>query len=173
MMKWWGWGSPEVQFPMAHKPNLWPWICRELHLDPGASPSRPMPRSSIVLPTPVIHPAFLAALETVLTPGQIARSDDERLLHAYGKSYPDLLRVRRGEVNRAPDVVILPESHADVEAVGREADRYDVCVIPFGGGTNIVGGVNPVDQSGRMVVSLDLQHMNRLLRLDEQSMTAT
>ena len=173
MMKWWGWGSPEVQFPIAHKPNLWPWICRELQLDPGASPRGPVPRSSIVLPTPVIHPAFLAALETVLAPGQIARGDDERLLHAYGKSYPDLLRVRRGEVTRAPDVVIFPDSHADVEAVVREADRHNVCVIAFGGGTNIVGGVNPVDQSGRMVVSLDLRNMNRLLRLDEQSLTAT
>ena len=157
MMKWWGWGSPEIQFPIAHKPNLWPWICRELHLDPEASPSRPVPRGNIVLPTPVIHSAFVAALQNVLTPGQIARSDDERLLHAYGKSYPDLLRVRRGEVARAPDVVIFPESHADVEAVVREADRHDVCVIPFGGGTNIVGGVNPVDPAGRMVVSLDLQ----------------
>ncbi|HYB73206.1 MAG TPA: FAD-binding oxidoreductase [Candidatus Sulfotelmatobacter sp.] len=173
MMKWWGWGSEGVEFPMQHKPNLWPWICQELGIPPDARPTRPVPRSAIVLDKPVIHQGFLAAVEKALGPGRIARGEDERLLHAYGKSYPDLLRVRRGQVDRAPDVVILPEGHADVEAVVFEAQRHNVCVIPFGGGTNIVGGVNPVDRSGRMVVSLDLRDMARVLAVDEQSQTAT
>ncbi len=173
MMKWWGWGGEGIEFPMAHKPNLWPWICQELGLPPDARATKPVPRSAIVLNPPVIQPDFLAALERVLKPGQIARSDDERLLHAYGKSYPDLLRVRRGQVDRAPDVVILPDGHADVEAVVFAAHRHSVCVIPFGGGTNIVGGVNPLERSGRMVVSLDLRNMHRILSLDEASQTAT
>jgi alkyldihydroxyacetonephosphate synthase len=173
MMKWWGWGAEGVEFPMQHKPKLWPWICRELGLDPAGRPVPPVPRSGIALPKPVLNRSFLAALERALKPDQITGSEDERLLHAYGKSYPDLLRVRRGEVERAPDLVILPGGHADVEAVIREAQRHSVCVIPFGGGTNIVGGVNPVDRTGRMVVSLDLRNMNRVLSLDEQSMTAT
>jgi alkyldihydroxyacetonephosphate synthase len=157
---------------MAEKPRLWPWICQELALkDPR--PVRPVDRSAIRLPDPVIHPDFLAGLERVLQPRQILRGEDERLLHAYGKSYPDLVRVRRGQVDRAPDLVILPEGHADVEAVIGLAHAHRVCVIPFGGGTNIVGGVNPLDRPDRMVVSLDLRPMNRLLSLDPVSLTAT
>lgn len=173
MMKWWGWGSVDVEFPMAHKPILWPWICEQVGLPADAKPTKPVPRSAVVLPPPVTNGAFLAAVQKVLKPEQILQSEDERLLHAYGKSYPDLLRVRRGEVGQAPDVVILPAAHADVEAVVRAAQAHNVCVIPFGGGTNIVGGVNPLDRSGRMVVSLDLRDMNRLLSLDAPSQTAT
>ncbi len=173
MMKWWGWGSEDVEFPMAHKPRLWPWICQQLGLDPSATPVKPVSRSAIVLPKPVLNEEFVAAAEKVLKPGQIARSEDERLLHAYGKSYPDLLRVRQGRVDRAPDVVILPEGHADVEAVVGLAHAHEVCVIPFGGGTNIVGGVNPLERCGRMVVSLDLRNMNRVLAIDPASLVAT
>ena len=173
MMKWWGWGEEGTEFPMQEKPHLWPWICQQLGIPADGPASEPVPRSAIVLQKPVVNRGFLAALEQVLKPDQIAWREDERLLHAYGKSYPDLARVRRGEVERAPDVIILPEGHADVEAVIRAAHAHNVCVIPFGGGTNIVGGVNPLDRSGRMVVSLDLRNMNRVLSLDEAAMIAT
>lgn len=173
MMKWWGWGGADAAFPMADKPDLWPWICRQLALDPAARPSTPVPQSAIVLPAPTRNAAFLEAVTRSLKAHQVTSSDEERLLHAYGKSYPDLLRVRRGQIDRAPDLVIFPERHAEVELVVREAHRHDVCVIPFGGGTNIVGGVNPVDSSGRTIVSLDLRNMHRLLCLDEDSLTAT
>ncbi len=172
MMKWWGWGSPDIEFPMAEKPRLWPWICRELDLkDPPRTP--PVGRDAVVLKPPVIHGPFLGALEKVLQPDQILREEDERLLHAYGKSYPDLVRVRRGQVDRAPDAIVLPRGHADVEAVVHLAHAHQVCVIPFGGGTNIVGGVNAPDRPDGMVVSLDLREMNRVLALDETSLTAT
>ena len=77
MMKWWGWGSEGVEFPMAHKPDLWPWICRELGLPADARPTRPVPRGAVVLDKPVIHQGFLGAMEKVLKPGQIARDEDE------------------------------------------------------------------------------------------------
>jgi len=173
MMKWWGWGSVDVEFPMAHKPALWPWICEQVGLPAEAEPTGPVPRSAVVLPEPVVNTAFLGAVEKALKPEQILRGEDERLLHAYGKSYPDLLRVRRGQVDRAPDAVILPAGHADVEAVVRAAHAHGVIVIPFGGGTNIVGGVNPPGGERRMVVSLDLRNMNRILAMDEASQTAT
>lgn len=171
MMKWWGWGSPDVLFPMDKKPELWPWIQKKV----GLSESRatlPVERKRIQLPKPKLEAAFCAEIERFLKGDQITIDDEERLLHSYGKSYPDLLRVRRGEITHAPDMVLLPEKHEDVEHVVQAAARSNVCIVPFGGGTNIVGGVNPLDRQSRMVVSLDMRRMNRLVSIDKYSMTA-
>jgi len=140
---------------------------------PAQSPKvPPVDRERIRLSAPRLNASFCAEIEKELKCDQIAIDEDERLLHSFGKSYPDLFRVRRGEVDHPPDMVILPETNANVEAVVRSAHRNNVCIIPFGGGTNIVGGINPMDNA-RMVVSLDMRRMNRLVSIDAYSMTAT
>ncbi len=172
MMKWWGWGDPKLSFPMADKPLLWPWIRETLGIkEERLTPS--IRREGIRLPAPRVNAGFTAGLKSVLRPDQIASDEEERLLHSYGKSYPDLVRVRRGEVERAPDLVCSPDSHEQVEALVQLAHTHDVAVIPFGGGTNIVGAVNPLADRGRMVVSLDLRNMTRLISVDPHSRTAT
>jgi len=172
MMKWWGWGKAEYSFPMDNKPSLWPWIQNKLGLH-GATPIAPVPREKIRLPPSRIHADFLRKLEAIFKPEQLSTDEDERLLHSYGKSYPDLFRVRRGEIQRAPDLVCLPESHEQVERLMELAHAEGVCVIPFGGGTNIVGGIEPLERGQRTVVTLDLRRMNRVLSVDPYSMTAT
>lgn len=170
-MKWHGWGDPKVVFPMDKKPALWPWIKAKLGVDDSIV-TKPIDRSKIVLPPPVFHPEFYASIQKLLSADQILTSDEDRLLHSYGKSYSDLLRVRRGEIHKAPDLVLMPHSHGDVESIVKLAQQYNVCVIPFGGGTNIVGAVDPLEKSGRMTVTLNMQKMNRILSVDPQSMTA-
>jgi alkyldihydroxyacetonephosphate synthase len=170
MMKWWGWGDPDVEFPMAHRPQLWPWIARTLGLK-TTRVSPPVRREEVRLKAPLRNDAFRRALAARLKSDQITDTEDQRLLHAYGKSYPDLFYVRKGIVRRAPDLVVYPESHTDVEAIVALAHEHDVCLIPFGGGTNIVGGVNP-EEAVRMSVTLDMARMNRLLSLDPDSNTA-
>ncbi len=171
MMKWWGWGDPKLTFPMKDKPDLWPWIRKTLGIQTERQ-TPPVHRVAIQLPPPRSSSAFVTGLSAILKPEQITTDEEERLLHSYGKSYPDLVRVRRGEVERAPDMVCLPDSHEEVQALVNLAHTHDVVVIPFGGGTNIVGAVNPLGDRGRMVVSLDLRHMNRLISVDPKSRTA-
>ena len=172
MMKWWGWGDKNFTFPMQTRPDLWPWIKGQLGIEKEEL-SLPNKRESIKLPSANINLNFLRELESVLKTDQITSDDDERLLHAYGKSFPDLFRVRNGIIRKAPDLVLLPENHAEVEGIIKLAHQHNVSVIPFGGGTNIVGGVDPLDLSGRMIVTLDLRRMNRVLSIDPQSNTAT
>lgn len=172
MMKWHGWGSPNFVFPMDKKPSLWPWIKAKLGVDESII-TKPVDRAQIVMPAPILNAEFVAAIQTVLSPDQILSGDDDRLLHSYGKSYPDLFRVRRGQIRKAPDLVLMPQSHEDVEAIVQLAQRHNVCVIPFGGGTNIVGAVDPLENGGRMTVTLNMQRMYRILSVDPQSMTAT
>lgn len=173
MMKWWGWGDPQLQFPMADKPNLWPWIAKKLGVTSASPTALPVDLAAIRIAPTRAGAELLAALHTILKPEQIALDPLERLLHSYGKSFPDLFRVRKGIVNRAPDAVLLPDSHEQVQALVALAHQRNFCLIPFGGGTNIVGAINPEAGEPRPVLTLSLRNMNRLLALDPESRTAT
>jgi alkyldihydroxyacetonephosphate synthase len=172
MMKWWGWGKADFSFPMQDKPNLWPWIRKTLGIE-SDSAYLPVSRQTITLAPPRLDTDFMANLQNRFGENQYSTSEDERILHTYGKSYPDLVRIRRGEIKRAPDLVFFPECHGDVEFLIETAHDLNVCVIAFGGGTNIVGGVEPLDLQKRMIVSLDLRKMNRVISIDDYSLTAT
>jgi alkyldihydroxyacetonephosphate synthase len=91
-----------------------------------------------------------------------------RLLHAGGKSTLDLLR-RRDRVQDAPDAVLLPGEDDEVVAILRYCSQHGIAVVPFGGGTSVVGGLDPIRGTFDAVVSLDLRRFDRLLALDELS----
>ncbi len=96
----------------------------------------------------------------------------DRLLHAGGKSTLDLLRRKVSGIQDAPDAVLLPGGeHAedDIAAILDYCSRHRVAVVPFGGGTSVVGGLDPARGEFRAVVSLDLRRLDRLLGLDEVS----
>lgn len=173
MMKWWGWGDPNLEFPMADKPNLWPWVVKKLGITSATPSAIPVDFASIKLPPTRAGTSLLSELRAILAPEQILLGPLDRLLHSYGKSFPDLFRVRSGEVRRAPDAVLLPDSHEQVEALVALAQNLNFCLIPFGGGTNIVGGINPEIDEVRPMLTLSLRNMNRLIALDRESKTAT
>ncbi len=173
MMKWWGWGDPKLTFPMADKPNLWPWVTKKLGIVSIAPTAEPVDLSSIQIAPTRASEELLAELRQILKPEQITLDPHERLLHSYGKSFPDLFCVRNGVVRRAPDAVLLPDSHEQVEALVKLAHQRNFCLIPFGGGTNIVGGINPEADEPRPMITLSLRNMNRLMSIDPESRTAT
>lgn len=173
MMKWHGWGDPDITFPMADKPTLWPWIVNKLGIVDGATPTTlPVALESVAMAATRTSPRMLETLRGVLRPEQITLDAHERLLHSYGKSFPDLFRVRNGIVTRAPDAVLFPDSHDQVQALVMLAHQHNFCLIPFGGGTNIVGGINPDPDNPRPVLTLSLRNLDRLVSLDPRSRTA-
>jgi alkyldihydroxyacetonephosphate synthase len=102
-----------------------------------------------------------------------ARDDAEaRVRHAGGKSTPDLIRLRAGRADRAPDLVLFPGSHEEVLRLLEICSEGRVAVVPFGGGTSVVGGLTPAAASFAGIVALDLRRMNALLALDEVSRLA-
>jgi alkyldihydroxyacetonephosphate synthase len=118
-------------------------------------------------------PAF-QALVAAVGANQISRDPFERAVHSCGKSLPDLLRARGGELAFAPDAVVYPLNCAAVADVLRAAREHRLAIVPFGGGTSVVGGVHPLRGEGQhAVVTLDTTHMDRLLQLDRESGTAT
>lgn len=132
-------------------------------------------RIDIEVPATRLAAAQLDGLRALLGAEHVVTDDGTRRVRTRGKSTPDLLRQRSGDLGDAPDVVVRPGGHDDVAAVLAWAQRERVAVVPFGGGTAVTGGLvaDPSSAGLTGVVSLDLGRMRRLLALDPVSSTAT
>jgi alkyldihydroxyacetonephosphate synthase len=95
-----------------------------------------------------------------------------RASHTYGKGYRDLVRGFHGDFSSAPDLVARPRDEADVEAVLAWATRENVAVVPYGGGTSVVAGVECDGDGYAGVCSLDMRAMDQVLEVDEHSRSA-
>jgi alkyldihydroxyacetonephosphate synthase len=172
-MKWWGWGNEKTEFDVSGRPLLWPYISEQLGLELNPRLKEAVTLEGFPLKEPSLNPQLEARLRQYLKTDQIKTDKKERIVHSYGKSYRDLLRINNGQINRAPDVVIYPESDDDIAHILSLAEEYKACVIPFGGGSNIVGSVEPTVSQERTVLTLDMKRMNKVLSVDRHSMTAT
>jgi alkyldihydroxyacetonephosphate synthase len=170
-MKWWGWGDVEVDFNSEAHPGFWPFAKAQLGIEGDAPGTPPVALDSVQLPEAIVNPRFLAELISALDSNQVFDSRYERVIHAYGKGFRDLFRLRRGSAEGAPDLVVYPENENDVLVTLRAAARHDVMVIPFGGGSNISGCLERME-TRRMAVSLDMRRMRRVLAVDAESFTA-
>jgi alkyldihydroxyacetonephosphate synthase len=117
-------------------------------------------------------PAYQALLD-VVGAGHVQSDPEARIRHTRGKSTADLLRIRAGDAVDAPDAVVLPGSHAEVVEVLEVCSQHRVAVVPFGGGTSVVGGLAPHARSYAGFVAMDLRRLDRLLELDTESRVAT
>ena len=127
----------------------------------------------VSIPAPAIDPALLDELRSTLGAVNVLTDDETRRLRTRGKSTPDLLRQRTGDLSDAPDAVVRPGGHDDIAAVLAWAVEHHVAVVPFGGGTSVTGGLAARRDGFAGLVSLDLIRMKRLLEVDHTSMTAT
>jgi alkyldihydroxyacetonephosphate synthase len=127
----------------------------------------------VSLPEPGLAADLLDSLRGVLGGHAVAVDDQARRLRTRGKSTLDLLRARAGDLSDAPDAVVRPSTHDEVAAVLAWAVARHVAVVPFGGGTSVVGGLVARREGYAGVVSLDLMRMDQLLAVDKVSMIAT
>src|SRR5436190_7120233 len=171
-MKWWGWGREDVTFTHEDKPALGHFIERELELDITRVAAAPRPFDDLDIPEPELSEELRAALEEAVSADAISTEPLDRVVHARGKSLHDLVRMRRGDLGRLPDVVVNPGDEDEVAAVLRAAIDADAVVIPFGGGTSISGSLEAPAHERRTVISVDLGRLNRVLSVDETSRLA-
>lgn len=162
---WWGWGRTEDRPSLGDGPRA--MLADRLgELEP-ADRAR---MSEVELPE--AQPVPSAVVSATGGEGAVSTSREDRIRHAAGKSYPDLVRLRRGTLVEAPDAVIAPPDASSVAAVLEACAREHVAVVPFGGGTSVVGGVHPARREFDRLISLDLGRMRRV-EVDPVSMTAT
>ena len=173
-MKWWGWGHQSKFFPFENRPHFWPWVKFKLGIDFEPTNLTPQFQESWI-PLCKATEQELFDLKKICagnTNDFVSTDPKTRCQHSYGKSYPDLWRARRKNFQKAPDVVVFPQTHDQVQELLQWAETHDWTVIPFGGGTNIVGGVENRDLKDRKCLVVSLKKMNRLVAFDERSQTA-
>ncbi len=165
-MRWWGWGED------AHAGELpayaVPWVQERI----GAAlkaPAGPPSLASVTLPDQQLAGRARVALAAVTT---VREDRESRIRHAAGRSYPDLLRLRDRRAVPAPDAVVRAASHEQVVAILAVCALHGVAVVPFGGGTSVVGGVEPLRGEHDSVIALDLRPCDALERVDARSRLA-
>lgn len=163
-MAWNAWGDPALAKPLsAGIRNL---LEQALGIT-GDLPPAPGPDQVRLVP-PMLAAAHLDELAGIVGPPYLRTGEGDRLLRAGGKSTPDLLR-RRVIDQDAPDAVLLPGSEDEIAAVLDYCSRHRIAVVPFGGGTSVVGGLDPVREGFAAAVTLDLRRLDALHWLDEVS----
>ena len=164
-MKWNAWGDPQAAKPLSDGIRG----LLQQALDVTESPIPEISPDDVTL-----RPSALTATDrdalTAVVGEQYCRTDDTaRLLHAGGKSTLDLLRRNTSGVQDAPDAILLPGDEDAVAAILRYCTEHRIAIVPFGGGTSVVGGLDPLRGEFRAVVSLDLRRLDALHHLDEIS----
>ena len=146
-------------------PDLIPWVKRQLRIDfsPTDTHDAAYPPQ---IPPAWENPEFVRAVRKLLPDDAITADPLVRLRHGHGHTLDAMYSIKYGCVDRVPDLVVYPGSTEDVVAIVEAAGQYDVCIVPYGGGTNVTDALRcPADEQ-RMIVSVDLRRLNRILWID-------
>lgn len=155
----------------AELPTLLPWVeqVMQVHLPRTGlrasqyPPAVPAPRDCI---------AFLRAASEAIGAEHLTQDPLARLRHGHGQTLEEMYRLRHAALSRVPDVVCFPANEADVQALMDAAARHDVCLIPYGGGTNVTDALRCPESEPRPIASVDLRRMNRIRWVDRANQTA-
>ncbi|HHT31590.1 MAG TPA: FAD-binding oxidoreductase [Corynebacterium sp.] len=162
------WGTPDEAKPLSH--GVQKLLTDVFNVD------KPLPRipdADVLIAETRLGPDDVAALTDIVGASRVTGDKLQKLARARGKSYPDLIGWRLGGVHDVPDAIVAPSTDEQVLEILRWATRERVAVVPFGGGTTVVGGVSP-DRGGlRAVISLDLALFDELTDVDAESGLAT
>jgi alkyldihydroxyacetonephosphate synthase len=170
-MHWARWGDPALAQPL-------PDSVRNMllqHLGAGAVPAgsfETVEPAAVQLPTNSLPAGFMSDATAVLGTDNVRTDHEQRLRHTRGKSTPDLIKIRSGDGTEAPDAVLLPGTHDEVLAAMEVCSRHHIAVVPFGGGTSVVGGLAAQRDGFNGIIALDLSRLCRLVSVDPESQTA-
>jgi alkyldihydroxyacetonephosphate synthase len=158
MRRWNGWGDDTIDFPLP--------ASAQPFLEQRLGKPTPLPDASFKDVMAVVPPSRLPDHPLVI------KAPRDRILHARGQSLPDWLALRSGKLGAFPDGVAYPVSAEQVRALITFVKDQDGILIPYGGGTSVVGHINP-PATDRPILTVNLSRMNRLLDLDDESHIAT
>jgi alkyldihydroxyacetonephosphate synthase len=164
-LKHWGWGYRDLERPFRETEEAAAGIRAMFGFGGEAQP--PVPLDQVDLRAPRVKVPDRG------TSGLFSDAAHDRTVHALGKAYRDIVRGYRGEFPNPPDLVAFPAGEDEVAEVLERAADLGAAVVPFGGGTSVVGGIEPrLADPDRPVISLDLTRLDRVLEVDETSLAA-
>ncbi|NLG54930.1 MAG: FAD-binding oxidoreductase [Rhodococcus sp.] len=164
-MKWDAWGDPEAAKPLSD--SIRGLLAQALGV--SADQNNILTLDEVKVRPSTLTDAHRAGLAAIVGDDYVSTEDGDRLPRAGGKSTLDLLRRRSRDAQDAPDGVVIPGTENEITALLDYAAREGIAVVPFGGGTSVVGGIDPVRGQFEAVISVDLRRFDTLLSLDEVS----
>ena len=164
-MKWNAWGDPAEAKPLSE--SIRSLLKQALGVEDSTTAE--LEPEQVRLRPSALSPADREGLAAIVGAEYCGIDDRARLLRAGGKSTLDLLRRKDSGVQDAPDAVLLPGSEDAIAAILRYCADHSIAIVPFGGGTSVVGGLDPIRGDFKAVISLDLRRLNRLHSLDAMS----
>ncbi len=167
-MRYWGWGEDD-RAPAVNG-HLVEWLSERL--GGVADPVPPAPLEDFAGSEGRLGRKLLARLERTVGAGAVSTSLADRVVHAAGKGYPDLVRMREASDLHLPDAVVWPGDASEVAGVLELCARKGIAVVPFGGGTSVVGGVEPLSGEHRRVITLDTSRLRQVISIDQVSRIA-
>ncbi|MGO4445978.1 FAD-binding oxidoreductase [Mycobacterium sp. 2YAF39] len=164
-MKWNAWGDPAAAKPLSD--GIRALLKQALGVDGTAAPE--LAAEDVKLRPSALADSDRDGLAAIVGADYCRVDDQGRLLRAGGKSTLDLLRRKDSGVQDAPDAVLLPQTDDEIAAILAYCSDHGIAIVPFGGGTSVVGGLDPIRGDFTAVVSLDLRRLTELHSLDEVS----
>lgn len=173
-MKWWGWGDPFHRVSLSTKPGIEPYLKKHFQCElTEACDREPLSLSEFKLPPSCLQESDLEKLRAIVGRDDVIITDFERLVHSSGKSYKDTIHLRLNQLKEFVDAVVYPKSEQEVSQLLKFAQEAAIAVIPFGGGTSVVGGLEVIRKNHRKIISIDLCLMDKFLSVDQKSKIAT
>ena len=152
-------------------PRFLPWVREVLESDVDPKDIH-RPSYPTAIPEPLAAPAFLEDLRGFLTASQIDTNGEIRLRHGHGHTQEEMYSIKYTKLGRVPDLVVYPETEAQVTTLVEAAKTHNVSLIPFGGGTNVTDALRCDERERRTVASVDMRRMNRIVWIDRENMMA-
>ena len=155
-------------------PDFLTFVEGVLDLPPFREEDRAVEQPNYDFPEPILNPGFWEAVQARFEDRCYTLDTRERLIHSHGQlSVDEIYRVMSGTLlDRVVDLVVYPHEEADVKAIIDLANEHDVCLVPYGGGTNVSAALTIPVEEKRMVVSVDMREMKRILWIDEENFLA-
>ncbi len=152
-------------------PSLFKWFQGVIGIELDPKDTRPSLYGREIAPSRAPQ-ALRDALAAHFSAEQISDDDEQRLRHGHGHTQEEMYAIKFGTIPRIPDLVVWPDDEGQVVELVKIAQRMDVCLIPFGGGTNVTDALRCPVAEERPILSVDMRRMNRVLWIDPDNRMA-
>src|SRR3990167_9581609 len=166
MMKWFGWGDTQICFKISAKPGVKNYLQKRFGLVQVLPGRKGWNIDDVRINDCSVPKEIIAKIEEGIGKAGYSVKKEDRILHAFGKSYKDLIRIRTLRIDAAPDIIFYPKNEADLENIFSLCRIHNIAVVPFSGGTGVVSGLDAKKGTKRYVASLDLTCLNKILGFD-------
>ncbi|MBT6326620.1 MAG: FAD-binding oxidoreductase, partial [Bdellovibrionales bacterium] len=170
-MDWWRWGNSSQTFSLKNKPGIASYTKEILNTEIKDNQFEKK-INDIQLPSSTLTDAIKNDFLSILGHDNCKFDQYERITHALGKSYYDMLKIRSSIIKYAPDIIVYPATVDQIQKIIQICTKNKIAIIPFGGGSSVVGGIDSRKGNNEYSCCIDLSLMNKVISIDKESMLA-